>query len=146
MENNQAVVRPSEEKSLKSRFGYHVCDYDTFREIKALHKIFWEQVRKFAAFERWDRKTINQFGQMPKYFRLFQVPKTWKKYDSPRVLRTGENKHGRMTRDTENFWIRKLFLLAKTPHAAPVEPLSDEVLSKIAGTMASYEKWDSEES
>jgi len=40
----------------KSRWGYHSCDYETFLKLKKLHKLYWQTVYRFAAWERWDRK------------------------------------------------------------------------------------------
>jgi hypothetical protein len=40
----------------RSRFGFHPCDYQTFRKLKTLHKRYWQTVKAFAEWKRWDRK------------------------------------------------------------------------------------------
>ena len=42
--------------AFKSRFGWHPCDYATFRKLKTLHKLYWQAVYQKAAWERWERK------------------------------------------------------------------------------------------
>lgn len=40
----------------KGRFGYYPCDYETFKKLKALHKLAWKALYETAAFNRWYRK------------------------------------------------------------------------------------------
>ncbi len=42
--------------TFQSRWGFHPCDYETFRLLKALHKRYWQAVRQVAAWQRWNRK------------------------------------------------------------------------------------------
>jgi hypothetical protein len=39
-----------------SRWGWHPCDYATFRLLKRLHRACEEARRQFAAWRRWRRK------------------------------------------------------------------------------------------
>jgi hypothetical protein len=43
-------------ESYEGRWGWHPCDYQTFRKLKLLHKYYWITVRKFSNWKRWDRK------------------------------------------------------------------------------------------
>lgn len=55
-------------QSFKSRWGFHPCDYETFRKLKAIHKWFWEFLHDYAAWQRWDRKfPKNRRGTEPTY-------------------------------------------------------------------------------
>ncbi len=40
----------------RSRWGWHPCDYETFRLLKRLHAVYWRALRQFAAWQRWKRK------------------------------------------------------------------------------------------
>lgn len=40
----------------KSRWGFHCCDYQTFRKIKSLHKWYYEALKEWADWLRWSRK------------------------------------------------------------------------------------------
>lgn len=42
--------------AFESRWGFHSCDYETFKKLKKLHKHYWKAVRGLAAWFRWDRK------------------------------------------------------------------------------------------
>ena len=43
-------------KVFQSRWGYHPCDYETFRKLKFLHGIHQGAVRMAHAWTRWHRK------------------------------------------------------------------------------------------
>jgi hypothetical protein len=43
-------------ESHEGRWGWHPCDYQTFRKLKLLHKYYWITVRQFSNWKRWDRK------------------------------------------------------------------------------------------
>lgn len=40
----------------ESKFGFHPCDYETYRKLKAIHKWYWQTLRAYANWERWNRK------------------------------------------------------------------------------------------
>ena len=40
----------------RSRWGFHPCDYQTFRKLKTLHKRYWQTVKAYAEWRRWNRK------------------------------------------------------------------------------------------
>lgn len=42
--------------TFKSKYGFHPCDYQTFRKLKAIHKWYWKALRDIADWERWSRK------------------------------------------------------------------------------------------
>lgn len=40
----------------QSRFGYHPCDKETYLKLKRLKKVFYEELKRFADWNRWNRK------------------------------------------------------------------------------------------
>jgi hypothetical protein len=40
----------------KSRFGFHPCDYQTYRKLKTLYKRFWQTKHAVSAWQRWNNK------------------------------------------------------------------------------------------
>jgi hypothetical protein len=42
--------------AVPSRWGFHPCDYVTFRLLKKLHGFYWRALRQHAAWQRWARK------------------------------------------------------------------------------------------
>ena len=46
----------TERKTYESRWGHHPCDHDTYLKLKKLYKFYWQYLRDYAAWERWERK------------------------------------------------------------------------------------------
>jgi len=46
----------SDSNTFPSRFGFHPCDRQTFLKLKALKKYYWQNVRDFYRWWRWQRK------------------------------------------------------------------------------------------
>lgn len=40
----------------KSRWGFHPCDYETFRKLRRVHKAYHEGLRLLARWRRWTAK------------------------------------------------------------------------------------------
>ena len=40
----------------QSRWGFHPCDYSTYRKLKFLHHVYQKALRMAHAWERWKRK------------------------------------------------------------------------------------------
>ena len=40
----------------QSRWGFHPCDYSTYRKLKFLHHVYLKAVQMARAWERWKRK------------------------------------------------------------------------------------------
>ena len=40
----------------QSRWGFHPCDYQTYRKLKVLHSVYQAALRMAHAWERWNRK------------------------------------------------------------------------------------------
>ena len=56
-----------EAQVFQSRFGFHSCDYVTFVKLKRLKKLYWQAVRRWAAWRRWDRKEYRFFMKPRQY-------------------------------------------------------------------------------
>ena len=55
----------------ESRFGFHPVDYETFRKLKQLHKLYWQTVYDVARWERLNRKTVTKNVPEPLYCSVF---------------------------------------------------------------------------
>ena len=42
--------------AFRSRWGYHPCNYETYRKLRKLHKAYWEGRRLLAKWHRWKAK------------------------------------------------------------------------------------------
>ena len=40
----------------QSRWGYHPCNYETYLQLRRLHRAFWEGRRLLAKWRRWAAK------------------------------------------------------------------------------------------
>lgn len=60
-----AAVAPASE--FKGRWGYYPCDYETYREIKELHRFAYKDLRATLRRKRWLAKLpYNRRGPEPK--------------------------------------------------------------------------------
>jgi hypothetical protein len=42
--------------AFRSRWGWHPCDYETYLLLKKLHGLYQQALRRYAAWQRWQRK------------------------------------------------------------------------------------------
>jgi hypothetical protein len=42
--------------AVRSKWGWHPCDYATFALLKRLHTAYWRALRQHATWKRWQRK------------------------------------------------------------------------------------------
>lgn len=40
----------------KSRWGFHPCDWSTYRKLQYIHACYYDNLKWFAAWQRWARK------------------------------------------------------------------------------------------
>lgn len=52
--------------SYRSRWGYHPCNFETYRKLRRLHKAYYEGLRLLARWKRWRaKKPHNRRGPEP---------------------------------------------------------------------------------
>ncbi len=126
---NQSLV-PTCDTTLRSRWGYHPCNRETFLKLKRLHKAFWQQVRKYVAHERWTAKRPeNRRGPEPRFCPLFAVPKVHEPCVGYR-------------RRCDAHPVRVLFQQARTPSDEPVAPLDAASLKQIDDWLTELDAWE----
>lgn len=117
-------VATKPEEVLKSRWGYHPCTYSIFCKLKRLHRLYWETVSDYFAWERWSRKQPqNRKGPEPTYNKAFidDMPSFRQRERCGRWLKKTINDHG----------IIELYQRARMPSPEPVEAFDEKTLKKI---------------
>ena len=113
-----------ENEKLRSRFGYHPCDYELYLKLKFLHKHYWIAVRQFHHWHRWFRKEPqNRIGPEPKYCSAFVENRTWAK-----PVKAGFKIYPRMILDHR---LIETFKLARMPVQEPVEEFESDLVKRI---------------
>jgi hypothetical protein len=60
------------------RWGYHPCDFELFLKLRSLHRWYWQTLRDFHRWHRWQRKAEeNRRGPEPCYCPLFVQERPW---------------------------------------------------------------------
>ena len=115
-------------KELKSKWGYHPCNYQLFRKLKSLHRWYWQTVYDFHRWHRWWRKEPqNRVGAEPKYCPAFVCDGVWYKP----VLIHGESGHRVYPKTVVDHGVVKLYQSARLPQAEPVAPFDTETVERI---------------
>jgi hypothetical protein len=98
----------------KSRWGFHPCNFETYRKLRRLHKAFWEGRRLLARWQRWNaRLPKNRIGAEP------EVPAIYREVcASPIVAEFQAARHGVATPEDVrplsipaarvNLWVQRL--------------------------------------
>jgi hypothetical protein len=125
-------------KTHASRFGFHVCDVETYRRLKRLHAWYWQTARDFHRWWRWQRKLPhNRRGSEPVYCRLFVEDRPWFKQRRSH----GQDAIRRYPKTLVDRSVIAWFQAAKTPHAEPPTPLDDVALQQIEQLHAAVAGW-----
>jgi hypothetical protein len=121
-----------------SRFGYHVCGYETYRQLKDLHRWYWLTVREFHRWWRWQRKLPhNRLGSEPCYCPLFVEDRQWFK---PRRSH-GQDGFRRYPKMLVDRGVVAWFRAAKTPHDEPPATLDEVALQQIQKLHQAAKAW-----
>lgn len=109
----------------QSRFGFHPCDRELFFKVKYLHKRYWETLRAFHQWHRWNNKDPqNRVGVKPVYCPALVVDRLWRKP----ITRRGEQHYKWYPKTVVEHDVVLRYQTARTPSAEPVEAWSaDEV-------------------
>lgn len=49
-------MQTTEQPTHQSRWGFHPCDHETFRDLKEFHKLLLRDLRATRRYERWSAK------------------------------------------------------------------------------------------
>jgi hypothetical protein len=121
-----------------SRFGYHVCRYETYRQLKDLHRWYWLTVREFHRWWRWQRKLPhNRLGSEPCYCPLCVEDRQWFK---PRRSH-GQDGFRRYPKMLVDRGVVAWFRAAKTPHDEPPATLDEVALQQIQKLHQAAKAW-----
>jgi hypothetical protein len=113
---------------IKSRWGFHPCDYEFFLKLKRLHKWYWQTVYDFHRWHRWWRKEPqNRTGPEPSYCRAFVEDKIWRKP----VRMHGEDGFRLYPKSVVDRGVVSLYQAARMPQAEPVQPFDTETRAAI---------------
>lgn len=128
----------TESNNFRSRFGYHVCDFETYVKLKLLHRWYWQTVRDFHGWWRWQRKLPhNRQGTEPAYCPVFVENRPW--HQSRRSH--GQEAVRRYPKTLVDRGVLAWFRTARTPQIEP-PPLLDEVsLREIDRLFGAAEAW-----
>ena len=146
---------PFEEKTMfRSRWGFHPCDYQTYRKLKFLNQIYLKAVRMARAWERWRRKDPhnrvvrrrirNEKGQVTGYEPPVPLPepKICPVFSQKVFEQRHVGKQGNFSREgfveetlvTDHFWIPADYASSRKPVANPGE------VQSLHQTMAEFDE------
>jgi hypothetical protein len=112
-------------QTFQSRFGFHPCDYATFQKLRELKKRYWQTVRDFHRWWRWQRKRPeNRRGPEPQFCPLFVKNERWFK---PRRVH-GQEAVRYYPKTLVDHGILELFAAARQPQTDPPTPLDESRL------------------
>jgi hypothetical protein len=114
--------------TFQSRFGFHPCDRQTFLKLKVLKKCYWQTVRDFHRWWRWQRKLApNRRGAEPKFCDLFVENQAWHR---PRRVH-GQDAVRHYPRTLVDRGVLAWFATARQPRAEPPVPFDAITLAEI---------------
>ena len=59
------AINGSQVAAHRSRWGWHACDYATYREVKEYHRLLYRSLRAHHRWVAWDRKTVHKAAVEP---------------------------------------------------------------------------------
>jgi len=122
----------------RSRFGYHVCDFATWQKLKALKKWYWQTVKDFHLWWRWQRKRQeNRRGAGPAFCPVFVLDQPWFK---PRRIH-GQDAVRYYPKTLVDHGVLELFAAGAQPQAQPPTPLDDSRLRLINRLHTAAAEW-----
>ncbi len=113
---------------LRSRWGFHPCDYDLYLKLRRLHKWYWQTVYDFHRWHRWRRKEEqNRRGPEPRHCPVFVADVFWRK-----PMRThGADGFKLYPKTILDHGVVALYHAARTPRPEPVECFDAEAVGLI---------------
>jgi hypothetical protein len=151
-----------ENAMFRSRWGFHPCDYATYRQLKFLNQVYLQAVRLAHAWARWQRKDPhnrvlrrrrrNEQGQTIGYELPVPLPEpricavlSRKVFEERHVDKKGHFSREGFTEEkvvTDGGWIPAAYTSARKPVADPsaVRPLGHS-LADLEGLCAKARSW-----
>lgn len=115
-------------QSHRSRFGFHPCSYQDYQKLKYLHRRYWETLRRFHQWHRWNQKLAeNRIGAEPEFCEVFVENRPWAKP----ILRHGEPGFKRYSKTVIDHGVIQLYQQSRMPSEEPVTVFSKETLEEI---------------
>ena len=112
----------------RSRFGFHPCTHEIYLKLKYLHRRYWDTLRQFHTWHRWNRKQPeNRIGNEPRFCPCFVENRPWAK----RVTRGGETGFKLYPKTVVDHDVLRLYHEARMPQAEPVDLFSDEQIEAV---------------
>jgi hypothetical protein len=128
-----------EKTMFRSRWGFHPCDYQTYRKLKFLNQLYLKAVRMAHAWDRWRRKDPhnrvtrrrirNEKGQIIGYGPPVPLPEpkicsvfSQKMFEQRHVDKKGNFSREGFTEEkvvTDHIWIPADYASARKPAADP---------------------------
>lgn len=125
-------------QTFRSRFGFHPCDYPTYRKLKDLHRWYWLTVRDFHAWWRWQRKQPqNRRGQEPAFCPVFIEDRPWRK----RRKSHGQDAVRLYPMTLVDRGVLGWYLVARMPQAEPPGAMDEVALQEIERLHAEAAAW-----
>lgn len=132
----------------QSRFGFHACNYETYKKIKKLYGFYWKALRRNAEWERWNRKEP-QNRILRKWYRNEKGQKTGFEIVGPKPEPQRYPIFGTLNyvpkggHALKAMGVVDAYLTAKHPYATPeaVKPLGLSV-EQIDNMLAHLEKFE----
>jgi len=124
--------------TFQSRFGFHPCDRQTFLKLKALKKYYWQTVRDFHRWWRWQRKLPhNRCGAEPEFCDLFVENKPWHR---PRRVH-GQDAIRHFPRTLVDRGVLAWHAAARRPQSEPPPLFDEKTLQEIDQLFAAATNW-----
>ena len=112
----------------RSRYGFHPCTFEIYRQLKYLHRRYWETLRQFHTWHRWNRKRPeNRIGNEPKFCEVFVENRPWAKP----VMRNGQQAFKLYPKTVLEHDVIRLYHEARMPQAEPVDLFSEQPIAAI---------------
>jgi hypothetical protein len=126
----------------RSRWGYHPCDYATYRLIKRLHWLWFRTLRRLAAWQRWNAKLPHN-RVIWRRLRAAGKPVGWEQvgpWPEPALPAfMVEDRWGK--RVIAHAWIDSFYRAAHRPAPEPVESWPLAKIQEIQDLLRQLETW-----
>lgn len=113
----ETITKEITMETYKTKYGYHPCSKETFFQIKKLRKAYWQTLKDFCRWNRWNRKEPqNRCGDEPKYNEMFIRDWEWSR---PSTKRDGSTRWKSYPKTVVDHDILNMYEEARRPSATP---------------------------